>query len=49
MVNESKQPGTYEVKFDASQLSSGIYFYTLSAGDFYQTKKNDVVKIIKNK
>ncbi|MCB0747881.1 MAG: T9SS type A sorting domain-containing protein [Ignavibacteriae bacterium] len=44
LVNESKQPGTYEVKFDASQLSSGIYFYTLSAGDFYQTKKMMLLK-----
>lgn len=44
LVNESKQPGTYEVKFDASQLSSGIYFYTLNAGDFYQTKKMMLLK-----
>jgi photosystem II stability/assembly factor-like uncharacterized protein len=39
LVNEEKQPGVYEVEFDASQLSSGIYFYTLEAGEFRDTKK----------
>ncbi len=39
LVNEEKQPGVYEVEFDASQLSSGIYFYQLKVGSFFQTKK----------
>lgn len=46
LVNEQKQMGYYNSKFpiDSSQLSSGVYFYTLSAGDFKQTKKMLLVK-----
>lgn len=36
--------GNYNAEVDASALSSGIYFYTLSAGDFIQTKKMILVK-----
>ncbi|KAA0242208.1 MAG: T9SS C-terminal target domain-containing protein [Ignavibacteriae bacterium] len=39
LVNETKPAGNYSVTFDASELTSGIYFYKLSAGDFTQTKK----------
>ena len=39
LVNEEKSAGIYEVIFDASNLSSGIYFYSLSANSFTQTKK----------
>jgi parallel beta-helix repeat protein len=44
LVNEEKTAGTYEVEFtghtDGGQsLSSGVYFYTLKAGDFTATKK----------
>ena len=39
LVNEEKTVGSYEVKFDASSLSSGIYYYTLQAGDYIETKK----------
>jgi photosystem II stability/assembly factor-like uncharacterized protein len=39
LVNETKQPGNYEVKFDGASLPSGVYFYKLNAGDFAQTKK----------
>ncbi|MEJ2105223.1 MAG: T9SS type A sorting domain-containing protein [Ignavibacteriaceae bacterium] len=39
LVNEEKQPGAYEVEFDASSLSSGIYLYKLQAGKFIQPKK----------
>ena len=42
--NEVVSPGTKEVDFDASDLSSGIYFYTLSAGDFKATKKMMLLK-----
>ena len=39
LVNETKQAGIYEVEFNASDLSSGIYYYTLHAGSFRETKK----------
>ena len=39
MVNEEKSPGEYEVNFDASQLSSGLYFYRLSVGNYSETRK----------
>jgi len=44
LVNERKVPGSYEVKFDASGLPSGVYFYRLTAGDFAQTRKLLLVK-----
>jgi photosystem II stability/assembly factor-like uncharacterized protein len=39
LVNEVLNPGTYQVRFDAANLTSGVYFYTLTAGDYKQTKK----------
>ncbi|MBN1633154.1 MAG: T9SS type A sorting domain-containing protein [Ignavibacteria bacterium] len=39
-----KSPGTYELRFDASNLSSGIYFYRLFAGNYIETKKMMVIK-----
>ena len=42
--NESVTAGTHEVKFDASKLSSGIYFYTITAGNFKDTKKMILMK-----
>lgn len=39
LVNEEKSPGTYEVKWDAVGVSSGIYFYRLTSGSFIETKK----------
>ncbi|MBU2507163.1 MAG: T9SS type A sorting domain-containing protein [Bacteroidetes bacterium] len=39
LANEYKLPGTYEVAFNADGLPSGIYFYSLRAGDFSDTKK----------
>jgi hypothetical protein len=37
-------PGKYEVSFNASMYSSGIYFYQLRAGDFVQTRKLVLLK-----
>lgn len=39
LVNEEKAPGNYEVKFNGSNLPSGVYCYRLQAGSFSQTKK----------
>jgi hypothetical protein len=39
LVNKQQRPGEYEVIFDASGLSSGVYFYNLTAGTFSETKK----------
>lgn len=45
LVNEYKNAGNYSVDFTAaSNLTSGIYFYTMSAGNFTQTKKLMLVK-----
>ena len=44
IVNNNQPAGNYEVTFDGGGLSSGIYFYKLSAGDFSETKKMSLVK-----
>ena len=44
LVNEQKVAGTYSVEFDGSKLSSGVYFYTITAGKFSQTKKMILAK-----
>lgn len=44
LFNEEKKVGTYEIKFDGSLLSSGIYFYRLQAGNYSQTKKLMIIK-----
>ncbi len=44
LVNEFKESGEYTVQFDASSLSAGVYFYTLSAGQYKSTKKFILMK-----
>jgi len=39
LVNQELFPGTYEVNFNAENFASGIYFYTLQAGNFSQSRK----------
>ncbi|UCH66886.1 MAG: T9SS type A sorting domain-containing protein [Ignavibacterium sp.] len=43
IVSEQKPAGTYEVEFD-STISSGIYFYRLTAGSYSATKKMILLK-----
>ncbi len=44
LLDEQKQSGTYEVEFNATGLSSGIYFYRLTAGNASITKQMMLVK-----
>jgi hypothetical protein len=44
LVDEYKPAGSYEVTFDVKELSSGIYFYTLQAGSFVETRKMLMIK-----
>lgn len=44
LVNKKLNPGIYEVRFDASDLPSGVYFYRLEADNFTSTKKLILLK-----
>ncbi len=44
LINEVKNPGTYETEFDGTKLASGLYFYRLEAGDYTETKKMVLIK-----
>jgi len=44
LVNESKRAGNYEVKFNAIELPSGVYFYQIKANDFVQVRKMILIK-----
>ena len=44
LVNEQRAPGTYEVRFNAGSLASGVYVYKLQAGNFTQTRKLMLMK-----
>ncbi len=44
LVDEEQSAGTHVVNFDLSTLSSGVYFYTINAGDFVNTKKMVLLK-----
>ena len=44
LVNETLDAGNYTINFDASQFASGMYIYTLTAGDFTTSKKMMLLK-----
>jgi len=44
LVNEFKQSGSYDISFNASSISSGIYFYRFTSGNYTQARKMVVVK-----
>jgi hypothetical protein len=44
LVNEYRNAGSYDLEFNASKLSSGVYYYKLRAGDFVDTKKMILLK-----
>jgi photosystem II stability/assembly factor-like uncharacterized protein len=44
LIDESLSAGHYELDFEARGLTSGIYFYTISAGEFTDTKKLILLK-----
>lgn len=44
LVNEKLAPGTYEVDWDESAFPSGIYFYTITSGEYSETRKMVLLK-----
>lgn len=44
LVNDIQNPGSYNVMFNAQNLSSGVYFYRLTAGSFSDIRKMTLVK-----
>ena len=44
LVNETQEPGTYEVTFNGSNLASGVYFYRLTAKGFTDVKRMVMIK-----
>ena len=44
LINEQKATGRYEVKFDASELATGVYLYRIKVNDFVSVKKMLLVK-----
>jgi hypothetical protein len=44
LVNTQLLPGSYQADWNASNYSSGVYYYTLTAGHYYETKKMILIK-----
>jgi len=44
LIDKSQAPGSYEFDFNAANLASGMYIYTLRAGDFVSSKKMMLLK-----
>lgn len=44
LINERKPMGSYEIVFDGSRFTSGVYFFKMTAGDYVKTQKMVLVK-----
>ena len=44
LINENKSPGNYSVDFNATNLSSGIYVYTMECDEFFYSRKMAILK-----
>ena len=44
LISEEKSAGAYEVVFNAPEITSGVYFYVLRAGNYVETKKMILLK-----
>jgi len=44
LVNTTQAAGKYSVQFDVTALSSGVYFYQLRAGNYFETRKMMLIK-----
>jgi hypothetical protein len=44
LLNDVKEPGIYDITFDAAGLPSGMYFYRIDAGSFNEIRKMMLVK-----
>ncbi|MDK9701210.1 MAG: T9SS type A sorting domain-containing protein, partial [bacterium] len=44
LVNENLTAGKHAVRYDASRIAAGVYFYRIESGNFQQTRKMVLVK-----
>ena len=44
LVDGYKEAGSYDIQFNASKLSSGVYFYRIQAGNYVEMKKMMLMK-----
>ncbi|MGB9697507.1 MAG: M1 family aminopeptidase [Ignavibacteria bacterium] len=44
LVNEKQKPGKYKIFFSSENLASGVYFYSITAGNFHETKRMIIVR-----
>jgi hypothetical protein len=44
LVDSEKSPGRYSIEFNGSELASGVYFITMRAGSYMNTRKMMMIK-----
>jgi len=44
IVNKDQEAGQHQIQFDANNLPSGVYIYTISVNNFIQTRKMTLLK-----